>query len=120
MKLLADENIPVKSIEMLRENGMDVKSIGIDHLSISDKEVIEIAQNEGRLIITFDSDYGDLIFVHGFRPSAGVVYFRIHQINYKEFANIVLQLMANHTLTFENKLTVYDGKRRQRSYHQRR
>ena len=62
MKLLADENIPLASIKVLRDFGYDIKAIGEDDKSISDKQVLEIAVKEKRLIVTFDRDYGELIF----------------------------------------------------------
>ena len=40
MIFLANENIPLNSIKVLRENGFEVKSIGELHPGISDKEVI--------------------------------------------------------------------------------
>ena len=34
---------------------------------------------EGRLLITFDKDFGELVFRHGAKASHGVVLFRIAQ-----------------------------------------
>ncbi len=36
---------------------------------------MKIAIKEGRTIITYDSDYGELIFKHGYKPYAGVILF---------------------------------------------
>ena len=63
MKLLANENFPYKSIYYLKEKGYDVLSIGMDNPSIKDSEIMAIAINEGRTIMTFDRDYGELFFV---------------------------------------------------------
>ncbi len=54
MKLLANENFPYASIYYLREKSYDVLSIGIDNPSIMDSEIMNIAINEGRIILTFD------------------------------------------------------------------
>jgi len=43
MKLLANENFPLTSIKYLVTKSFDVLAIGIDNLSTSDKEVMEIA-----------------------------------------------------------------------------
>ncbi len=59
---LANENIPLKSIKILREKGYDVKAIIEKFPGISDKEVLKIAKNENRIILTFDRDYGKLLF----------------------------------------------------------
>ncbi len=62
MKLLANENFPLRSVSYLREKGFDIKAIGVESPSIKDREVMEIAMREDRLILTFDRDYGELIF----------------------------------------------------------
>lgn len=64
MRFLANENFPVPSVRTLRETGIEVKSISENSPGISDKEVIQIAQKEKLIILTFDKDYGELIFRH--------------------------------------------------------
>ena len=56
MKLLANENFPLKSYKALQEKGYDIKHIGLELPSITDEEVMTIAIEEGRIILTFDSD----------------------------------------------------------------
>lgn len=46
MKLLANENFPLISVKVLSELGYDIKAIGVDDKSISDKQVIELAGRE--------------------------------------------------------------------------
>lgn len=74
MKLLANENFPIKSIQYLRSKGFDITSIGADNPSIQDYAVMTIAIQEGRTILTFDRDYGELIFKHNYKPPKGVIY----------------------------------------------
>mgnify|MGYP001156213051 CR=1 FL=1 len=81
MRLLANENFPLKSVIYLKEKGYDVKAIGIDNSGIMDEEVMDIAIREERLILTFDRDYGELIFKHNYRPQKGVIYLRIKEIS---------------------------------------
>jgi predicted nuclease of predicted toxin-antitoxin system len=76
MKFLANENFPHPSIAILRENGYDVFSIYESNRGISDEEVIDIARKEERIILTFDKDYGELIFKKHRTPPLGVVFFR--------------------------------------------
>ncbi|MEW5920437.1 MAG: DUF5615 family PIN-like protein [Bacillota bacterium] len=65
MKFLANENIPLKSIEVLRKKGFDVKSVSELFPGISDKEVLTFAKKEQRIILTFDKDYGYLLYKEG-------------------------------------------------------
>ena len=76
-KFLANENIPLATIFRLRKEAFDVSSIGLDAPSITDEEVLQIAINENRTIITFDRDYGKLVYKYGFRPPAGVICLRM-------------------------------------------
>ncbi len=76
MKLLANENFPLTSVRILKNAGYDIKAIGIEFAGILDSEVIEIATIEERTILTFDRDYGELIFRKGYKPEAGIIYLR--------------------------------------------
>jgi len=44
---------------------------------ISDQDILARAQAEGRVLITFDKDFGELAFRHGLPSTCGVVLFRI-------------------------------------------
>jgi len=77
MKFLADENFPIKSVELLRKSGFDIRSIGVDDQGVTDKDVVKLAIREKRTILTFDRDYGELVFKYGYKPKKGVIYFRI-------------------------------------------
>ncbi len=58
MKLFANENFSRTSVLflLLRELNYDVTSIGEDNPSISDKAVMKIAENEQRIILTFNRE----------------------------------------------------------------
>ena len=64
MRFLANENIPLDSVVYLRNKHHDVLYVGVDHSGITDIEVISLAIKELRTIITFDKDYGELIFLY--------------------------------------------------------
>jgi predicted nuclease of predicted toxin-antitoxin system len=84
MKLLANENFPYLSKEILAKEGFDIIHIGQECAGIKDEEVMDLAMSEERLILTFDQDYGTLIFKDGYRPPQGVVFFvgmNFHQMN---------------------------------------
>ncbi len=74
MRLLANENFPLTSVKILENAGYDIIYAGLNFKGILDNEVINIAIKEERTIITFDRDYGELIFKKGYRPRAGVIY----------------------------------------------
>ncbi|WP_192823346.1 DUF5615 family PIN-like protein [Rufibacter sp. LB8] len=117
MKLLANENFPKASVLALRKHGYDVLSIGEDNPSIQDDEVINIALKEERLIVTFDRDYGELVFKKGFKPTKGIIYLRFNTFAPAEPAEIVHKLILSQKFDFDRHLTVVDNNFvRQRKY----
>lgn len=69
---------------------------------------MKIAADETRTIITFDRDYGELIYKYGFRPPAGVIYLRIQNYQPEEPAELLLKLLNNPNLEFAGLFTVAD------------
>lgn len=76
-RFLADENIPASSIAACRAAGMDFASIAERAPGASDDEVISIATAEQRVLLTFDKDFGMLVFGRGSAGSVGVVLLRL-------------------------------------------
>lgn len=108
MRLLANENVAGPSVHLLREKGMDVLWV-VEHApGIPDHEVMALADMESRTILTHDSDYGELIFKHGHRPKAGVVYFRLHDYASTDPAEMLLGLI-DQGHDFSGRLTVVDA-----------
>lgn len=117
MKFLANENLPLATIRKLQASGWDVLSISLDSPSITDEEVMKIAIEENRTIITFDRDYGTLIYQYGYRPPAGVIYLRLQDFTPEEPADFLLNLINTTTFTFIGLFTVADENNiRQRKY----
>ena len=76
-RLLADENVPGAVVAALRQQEHDVAWILEDAPGSPDPDVLERAQREGRVVVTFDKDFGELAFRRGLAASVGVVLFRI-------------------------------------------
>ena len=60
--LLADENVPAKTIDALRDRGIDILSVRERAPGLSDERVLALAVAERRVIVSFDRDYGELVF----------------------------------------------------------
>jgi predicted nuclease of predicted toxin-antitoxin system len=117
MKLLANENFPQASVRYLRDKGYDITAIGEDNPSIKDDTVMSIAMQEDRAILTFDRDYGELIFKHNYKPAKGVIYLRKFDYEPLEPGLLIERLISEGDIDFDNALTVVDGGGiRQRKY----
>lgn len=91
--LLANENFPQPSIILLREAGYDVLAIAESHKSVSDREVLSIAVTQVRWVMTFDRDYGDLIFSRNFPTPPALIYLRLHSYRPEEPGRLLIDLL---------------------------
>lgn len=117
MRLLANENVPLASVLYLHNAGFDVMSVGSEFPGISDHEVLEFAIQEQRTIITFDKDYGELIFKHKLEPNEGIIFLRIDEYTPEEPGRLLETLLNSSDFDPQRKLTVLDRDSiRQRKY----
>jgi predicted nuclease of predicted toxin-antitoxin system len=94
-KLLADENIPAKAIDALRDAGYDVLSIRERAPGVADQEVLRIAVAQGRVLVTFDRDYGELVFGQGNTPPPSIFYCRTFPADSSEVSDTVRSLLVD-------------------------
>jgi predicted nuclease of predicted toxin-antitoxin system len=80
VRWLADECVTVSLVRELRGAGHDVIYIAEFAASLSDVEVIALALREGRLLLTADKDFGELVFRRG-QAVPGLVLLRIDPEN---------------------------------------
>ena len=109
MKFLANENFPFPSIKFLREKGFDVISISEDSSGISDEEVLQKAALENLVILTFDRDYGELIFRYLKDNPPTVVYFRIKGQMPQEAGKILIEKIEIEKILLEGFFTVIEA-----------
>jgi predicted nuclease of predicted toxin-antitoxin system len=76
MRFLANENFPLESVRSLRAAGHDVAAVIEDSPGAKDHEVLARAAREERIILTFDRDYGELIYRLKHPAPAGIIYLR--------------------------------------------
>jgi predicted nuclease of predicted toxin-antitoxin system len=97
MRILANENFPADAVDALRVSGHDVAWVRSDRPGISDREVLERAQREARLVITFDKDFGELAFHAGLPATSGIVLFRITPSSAARIAKVALAALESRT-----------------------
>lgn len=61
MRFLADENVSRAVIDRLRGNGHDVLSVAETSAGAPDKDILGAAAIEGRILITEDRDFGEMV-----------------------------------------------------------
>lgn len=78
---------------------------------IKDSAVLLRASVEQRVIITFDRDYGELLYRHRLSSPGGIVYLRFAPLTPEEPAHYILRLLQVENLDFTGKFTVADRQR---------
>ena len=79
--------------------------------------ITDLSNKDSRTILTFDADYGELIFKHGFKPTKGVIFLKLIEFTAIEPGQIIHKLTLLPDFSTDNILNVLhkDGIR-QRKY----
>lgn len=97
MRFPANENFPGEAVEALRRAGHDVAWIRTEAPGLKDQEVLRRAEDEGRVLLTFDKDFGELAFRSGLPATSGVVLFRIATPSAAYIARVAVSALAGRT-----------------------
>ena len=96
MKFLANENFPTSSIAKMREANFVVESVSETNMSVSDKVVLKHAVENNQIILTFDKDYGQLIYKEKLPSPVGVLFFRFNPAYPEEPYHIFKHFFVDH------------------------
>ena len=77
-RFLADENVPLEAIRGLQADGHDVVPVLSVCPGAPDEEVLALGAAQQRVVITFDRDFGELVFRRRLPAPPGVIFLRIH------------------------------------------
>jgi predicted nuclease of predicted toxin-antitoxin system len=94
MRFLADESCDFSVVRILRAAGYDVLAIAELAPQTGDPEVIELSVREGRVLLTEDKDFGQLVYA-GAHESNGVVLIRFPSTDRAELPNKALQAIRS-------------------------
>lgn len=93
-RLLANENVPIPSVALLRRVGFDVHAVAESNPGIPDRAVLFLANAEARWIITFDRDYGELIYARDMPPPPALMLVRIRSYRPEEPGRLLAELLS--------------------------
>lgn len=97
MRLLANENVPGALIRKLRAQCHDVLSAKESLRGQPDDVVLARARLDGRLVLTFDKDFGELAFHAGLPAECGVILFRLRSHDPADLVDRVLDLLEGRS-----------------------
>jgi predicted nuclease of predicted toxin-antitoxin system len=109
MRFLADENVPMPTVQRLRAEGHDVASASEETPGAADADLLVRAAREGRIVLRFDRDFGELIYRRSAPRPPGLVYFRVRPAHPEEPAERLLELLSAGEPELTDRLTVLEG-----------
>jgi len=93
MRFLADESCDFAVVLALRAAGHDVLAVAEVARGAKDPEVIRLARGEGRVLLTEDKDFGQLVYARG-QGGDGVVFLRFPAAARAQAPTAVLELVS--------------------------
>ena len=95
MKFLLDMPVSHSLIDVLVNSGHEgVHAFTIGKATASDNEIISIARNEERIIVTADLDFPRILALSG-KSSPGIILFRGGNYSDKEMKHLLVRVLEN-------------------------
>jgi predicted nuclease of predicted toxin-antitoxin system len=94
MRFLANENCPRTTVDAIRMAGHEVAWVRDEAPGATDDAVLARARGQGRVLLTFDKDFGELVMRRGLDASCGVVLLRLPLLRPPVLAALVVASLA--------------------------
>ena len=114
MRIVANENISGTLIQELRQRGHDVISVKEAMRAAPDEDILARAQQEKRLVLTHDKDFGELAFRVGLPSDCGVILLRLSGDNPEQDNQRAIDALEDRTDWVGNFSVVTDDRVRMR------
>jgi predicted nuclease of predicted toxin-antitoxin system len=101
MKFLLDMGISPKTADFLRNLGYDTIHLhDLESDRSTDPAVLQMARNEGRILLTHDLDFGELIAASG-ANTPSVIIFRLRNMNPRNVNRFLKGIITEHREALE-------------------
>jgi predicted nuclease of predicted toxin-antitoxin system len=104
--LLADENFPLASVAWLRGEGFDVTAISELAPGALDGDVLRMARETGRVLLTFDRDFGELVYRELAPVPSGIVSLRVTAHTPEYPGQLVARLLSDSSVQVVGRCSV--------------
>ena len=95
MKALADENFPRAAVRELRLRGWDIVNVAEWRPATDDITVAAKARAEGRILLTFDKDFGELWQAGENGSPGGIILFRLPHLSAAETVDRIVNVLTS-------------------------
>ncbi len=103
LRFLMDENLGFKVFQEVKATGYDVKSVLDVKRGATDEEVIQLAKDEGRIIITLDKDFGLLALKYSL---PGLIVLRLQNQTVELRTKVIKRLLWKHSGQLPGKIII--------------
>jgi predicted nuclease of predicted toxin-antitoxin system len=97
VRLLADENFPGSAVGALIRSGHDVIWIRTAAPEMPDHEIFRWAVREGRVILTFDKDFGEIARRARVSGPCGIVLFRLPMSSAGQMRDKIIETIGSRS-----------------------
>lgn len=94
-KILADESVDFRIVKKLMQSGFNVVSVLKEYQGITDREVLSLAKKFKAVILTEDSDFGELIFAYK-EQNVGVIFLRYKSDDYETISVSLTKILKEY------------------------
>ena len=105
MQFIIDESTGTAVVEYLRSAGHDVLAVAEVMPQATDDDILARAVSEGRILLTNDKDFGELVFRSG-QTHCGVVLLRLHDESGATRVEVVKAVLERFASRLEGNFTV--------------
>lgn len=110
LKFLADVNIEKDIVNFLRDKEYDVLWIPDYDCRLKDDDLLTLANKEKRVLITNDTDFGEIIFLQK-KVTHGIILIRIKGQIVNKKIKVLKKLIENYSDRIKNNFIVITDKR---------
>ena len=110
IKFVLDVGVGNKVWQYLTTHGFDAILITAINPSMSDTDILLIAEDEERMVITMDKDFGELVY-HSGKAHKGVLLLRLEDATGDEKVEVIQYILENFENQIEGKFCVFKNVR---------
>ncbi len=110
LKFLVDVGVGKKVEKWLTDNGYDIKCMRDINPKAGDSDILHLAVTEGRMVITIDKDFGELVYNSG-KLHSGVLILRLENADGNQKVKVIKKILSEHSVRLRGRFCVFQGER---------
>ncbi|MDH7555004.1 MAG: DUF5615 family PIN-like protein [Spirochaetota bacterium] len=110
LRFLIDVSVGKKVEQYILDMGYDILCVRDINPKATDKEILHIAVNENRIVVTLDKDFGELVYNSGLVHS-GVLLLRFEDEKANKKIEILQEILNKYSNQLEGNFCVYQNGR---------